>query len=63
MFTEEIQEFDDKNDEMSNAFLAYFADENHEDKDPVYCKDLGLAIEDLKPGFSLQSLWEIIPKS
>ena len=63
-FIEDVEEFDEKIDELSNAFVAYFADTGHEkDREPVYSPELGLAIEKLKDGFTLQSLWEVIPNA
>jgi len=62
--TEDIQEFDDTGDELSNAFVAYFADTGHKhDREPVYSPELGLAVEKLKDGFTIQSLWEVLPIS
>lgn len=53
---------EDSKGEISNSMLAYLADEGHtEDRPPVYCPELGLAIESLKPGYTLQQLWEVIP--
>eukprot|EP00795_Rhopilema_esculentum_P014110 gene14110-5101_t len=44
----------------SDAFAAYFADANKEkDREPVYSPQLGLAIEKLKDGITLSSLWEV----
>ncbi|XP_049783361.1 Bardet-Biedl syndrome 5 protein homolog isoform X4 [Schistocerca cancellata] len=63
MFADDTQEIVESSDEMSNVFLTYFADENHEDRVPVYNQELGLAIEALKPGTTLQNLWEVIPSS
>jgi Bardet-Biedl syndrome 5 protein len=61
---ENIQEFDDRNDDLSHAFVAYFADSGHKkDREPVYSPELGLAIEKLKDGFTIQSLWEVLPSS
>jgi Protein of unknown function (DUF1448). len=61
---EDIQEFDDTDDELSNAFVAYFADSGHKkDREPVYSPELGLAVEKLKDGFTIQSLWEVLPVS
>jgi hypothetical protein len=62
--TEDIQEFDDSGEVMSNAFVAYFADSGHKrDREPVYSPELGLAIEKLKDGFTVQSLWGVLPSS
>ena len=32
------------------------------DREPVYSKELGLAIEKLKDGFTLAGLWEVMPQ-
>ena len=39
------------------------ADGGHEhcDRPPVYCPELGLSIEKLKEGYTLDSLWQILP--
>ncbi|KAG9329814.1 hypothetical protein JZ751_028923 [Albula glossodonta] len=48
-------------DEQTDAFAAYFADGNkQQDREPVFSEDLGIAIEKLKEGFSLQGLWEVM---
>ncbi|XP_033103226.1 Bardet-Biedl syndrome 5 protein homolog [Anneissia japonica] len=48
-------------DEPSDAFAAYFADGNKQkDRPPVFSKELGLAIEKLKDGFTLSNLWEVV---
>jgi hypothetical protein len=61
---DDIQEIDDTGDELSNAFVAYFADSGHKkDREPVYSPELGLAVEKLKDGFTIQSLWEVLPIS
>uniref|UniRef100_A0A2K6UF99 BBSome complex member BBS5 n=1 Tax=Saimiri boliviensis boliviensis TaxID=39432 RepID=A0A2K6UF99_SAIBB len=40
---------------------AYFADGNkQQDREPVFSEELGLAIEKLKDGFTLQGLWEVM---
>ncbi|XP_032067124.1 Bardet-Biedl syndrome 5 protein homolog [Thamnophis elegans] len=47
--------------EPTDAFVAYFADGNkQQDREPVFSKELGLAIEKLKDGFTLQGLWEVM---
>ncbi|XP_063693183.1 Bardet-Biedl syndrome 5 protein homolog [Bolinopsis microptera] len=49
-----------KDNPSSDAFLAYYADNNKEtDSEPVFSEKLGLAIESIKDGFTLESLWEI----
>lgn len=41
---------------------AYFADgvNKSEARPPVYSEELGVAIEQLKPGFTIANLWNII---
>ncbi|XP_074658577.1 BBSome complex member BBS5-like isoform X3 [Tubulanus polymorphus] len=52
-------EIENTNDQ-SDAFAAYFADGNKErDRDAVYSEELGLAIEKLRDGFTLEGLWEV----
>ncbi|XP_048756456.1 Bardet-Biedl syndrome 5 protein homolog [Ostrea edulis] len=48
-------------DSSSDAYAAYFADGNKDkDRDPVYCEELGLAIEKLRDGITLQALWDVL---
>uniref|UniRef100_A0A8B9LTJ2 Bardet-Biedl syndrome 5 protein homolog n=1 Tax=Astyanax mexicanus TaxID=7994 RepID=A0A8B9LTJ2_ASTMX len=48
-------------DEQTDAFTAYFADSNkQQDREPVFSEELGLAVEKLKDGFTLQGLWEVM---
>ncbi|KAG8000680.1 Bardet-Biedl syndrome 5 protein-like protein [Nibea albiflora] len=48
-------------DEQTDAFTAYFADGNkQQDREPVFSEELGLAVEKLKDGFTLQGLWEVM---
>ncbi|XP_018877764.1 BBSome complex member BBS5 isoform X3 [Gorilla gorilla gorilla] len=48
-------------DGHTDAFVAYFADGNkQQDREPVFSEELGLAIEKLKDGFTLQGLWEVM---
>ena len=44
------------------ALLAYFADgsDNNIDNNPVYCPSLGLAIEQLRPGVTIEQLWQVL---
>lgn len=43
-----------------DTFAAYFADPHKAvDRDPVFSPELGLAIEKLPEGYSLQDLWEV----
>jgi hypothetical protein len=59
---EDVVEIEEPKGEMSNTLAAYLADEGHaKDRPPVYSADLGLAIESVKEGFTLQKLWEVLP--
>ncbi|ELK04678.1 Bardet-Biedl syndrome 5 protein like protein [Pteropus alecto] len=50
-----------ESDDHTDAFVAYFADGNkQQDREPVFSEELGLAIEKLKDGFTLQGLWEVM---
>ncbi|EDV26742.1 Bardet-Biedl syndrome 5 protein-like protein [Trichoplax sp. H2] len=49
-------------EEATDAFAAYFADGNKQsDRPPVYNEQLGLAVEKLMDGYTLASLWEVVP--
>uniref|UniRef100_A0A1B6DL88 BBSome complex member BBS5 PH domain-containing protein n=2 Tax=Clastoptera arizonana TaxID=38151 RepID=A0A1B6DL88_9HEMI len=59
---EEVEELDDSARDVSTTLSAYYADHREgEERPPVYCPELGLAIESLKEGFTLASLWQVIP--
>ncbi|KAH3719594.1 Bardet-Biedl syndrome 5 protein homolog [Dreissena polymorpha] len=46
---------------QSDAFAAYFADGSKDkDRDPMFSEELGLAIEKLKDGFTLNGLWDVL---
>lgn len=46
----------------SDAFAAYFADSHQDgDREPVFNTELGLAVEKLRDGMTLKSLWEVMP--
>jgi Bardet-Biedl syndrome 5 protein len=46
-------------DEDNDAFAMYYADVNkHQDREPVYHPELGLAIETLPEGITLEMLWQ-----
>uniref|UniRef100_A0A8C2DH16 BBSome complex member BBS5 n=1 Tax=Cyprinus carpio TaxID=7962 RepID=A0A8C2DH16_CYPCA len=46
-------------DEHTDAFTVSFTSYQH-DREPVFSEELGLAIEKLKDGFTLQGLWEVM---
>ena len=48
----------------SDAFTAYLAEGGSQDKlerPLVFCPELGLTIEQLRDGFTLDSLWQVLP--
>ena len=50
--------------EGSDAFTAYLADgglQNEELRPIVFSPELGICIEQVKEGFSLESLWQVLP--
>nr|XP_023026302.1 Bardet-Biedl syndrome 5 protein homolog [Leptinotarsa decemlineata] len=60
--TEEYEVLEDLKGEISNTITAYLADEGHtKDEIPVYSPELGLAVERIKEGYTIQKLWEVIP--
>lgn len=48
--------------EITNVLTAYLADGQKTDRPPIYCAELGLAVESLKDGYTLNKLWEVIPQ-
>lgn len=62
---DKITEVDEtKTDEINTKFSTYLADgAKNECREPVYCKELGFAMEKIKDGFTLKDLWEVIPSS
>lgn len=55
---------EDPKNEIGNTLAVYLADEGHKkDRLPVYSKELGLAIESIKEGYTLKKLWEVIPSN
>jgi len=48
-------------EEAGDAFAAYYADENKNiDRDPVFSAELGLAVERLRDGFTIEQLWTVL---
>ena len=48
----------------SDALTAYLAEGGSQDKlerPLVFCPELGLTIEQLRDGFTLDSLWQVLP--
>ena len=60
-------EEDEKNDQrlstdVISSYLALDDDTSiKKDAKVVYCHQLGLAMEEIKPGFTLESLWKVLP--
>ncbi|KAL3290237.1 hypothetical protein HHI36_023591 [Cryptolaemus montrouzieri] len=58
---EDVEIFEEPKGEIGNTIAAYLADEGPRIDRPIYCPELGLSIETVKNGFSVQKLWEVIP--
>ncbi|XP_017782269.1 PREDICTED: Bardet-Biedl syndrome 5 protein homolog [Nicrophorus vespilloides] len=59
---DDFSEVEEPKGEMTNVITAYLADGGHiKDRMPLYSEDLGIAIESIKEGYTLQKLWEVIP--
>ncbi|XP_054270756.1 Bardet-Biedl syndrome 5 protein homolog [Macrosteles quadrilineatus] len=59
---EEVQEVDESAAELSTSLATYCSEGvDKEDVAPVYNSQLGLAIEPLRPGYTLADLWQITP--
>eukprot|EP00761_Pharyngomonas_kirbyi_P013091 gb/GECH01013118.1/.p1 GENE.gb/GECH01013118.1/~~gb/GECH01013118.1/.p1 ORF type:complete len:343 (+),score=62.42 gb/GECH01013118.1/:1-1029(+) len=50
----------DEGDDLA-AFSAYYADSNkHSDREPVYSNEIGLAVESVREGMTLDTLWNSV---
>lgn len=59
---EEIVEFDENVNDMSNALVTYSLDHRDDTvSKPDFCPELGLAIEKLRDGYTVKNLWEVVP--
>ena len=60
---DDIDEIDQTAPESKDVFAAYIAEggEQSKDRPPVFSPELGLCIEKLKDGFTLESLWQVLP--
>ncbi|KAK9889256.1 hypothetical protein WA026_004533 [Henosepilachna vigintioctopunctata] len=58
---DDAEMFEEPKGEITNTLAAYMADEGHQNEKPVYSVELGLAVESIKNGFTIQKLWEVIP--
>ncbi|XP_026475570.1 Bardet-Biedl syndrome 5 protein homolog [Ctenocephalides felis] len=60
---EDVQELD-KSKDTPSTLTTYIAEGEHSvDRVPIYSKDLGLAIETPRNGYTIKSLWEVMPSS
>lgn len=41
-------------------FFVFIVVPKQQDREPVFSEELGLAVEKLKDGFTLQGLWEVM---
>lgn len=47
--------------DRGDALAMYYADATKGvDRDPVYCAELGLAVEQLKEGLTIEQLWSVL---
>ena len=59
-----VDEIDENAAESNDAFTAYLAEgegKSKEDRPIVFCPELGLSIEQIREGFTLDSLWQVLP--
>ena len=53
---------DENKGELNNDLTMYMIENNGDvERKLVYSSELGLAIETIKAGYTLQNLWEILP--
>lgn len=68
---ENFEELDERQEREINTKLnSYLAEgcmakatsaSSREEGDPVYCKELGFAMERIRDGYKLQDLWNVMP--
>lgn len=47
--------------DAGDVFAAYYADSAKEaDREPVFSEELGLAVEKLQDGLSIEKLWAVV---
>lgn len=66
---EEFQEIDERQEKEINSKLnTYLAEgslsvgEEKPSREPVYCKELGFAMERIRDGYKLKDLWDVLPQ-
>ena len=49
-------------EEDNDSLAVYYADIriSNADREPVWNQDLGLAVEKLREGFTVQNLWQVV---
>lgn len=61
----DVEELDDNQlKELNHNFASYLAENGEEDgvkREPVYCNELGFAVEKLRDGIKIKDLFEVIP--
>ncbi len=50
-----------ENADRGDALATYYAEATKGvDREPVYCAELGLAVEQLKEGLTIEQLWSVL---
>ena len=59
-----VEDIDVDTSVKTDACVAYLADGATQERerlaDPVFSPELGLAVEPLKPGYTLENLWKVL---
>ncbi|KAG8313297.1 Bardet-Biedl syndrome 5 protein [Homalodisca vitripennis] len=60
---EEVQEVEEAvaEGELTTSLATYSCQTGDQTAAPVYCPQLGLTVQPLRPGYTLASLWQVIP--
>ncbi|XP_044765815.1 Bardet-Biedl syndrome 5 protein homolog [Coccinella septempunctata] len=58
---QDAEVIEDPKGEITNTIAAYLAEGVNKSDRPIYSLELGLAVESIKNGFTIQKLWEVIP--
>ena len=57
---DDMNEIDESCYDGRDAFGAHLAEAAQEDRETVFCNELCVAMEKIKDGFSLESLWAVL---
>lgn len=58
---DDIEEIDAQaSSEINSKFTAYLTEDNEKRREQFYCKELGLAMEKLKDGYTIKDLWDVM---